>query len=139
MKNQRAQSVFEYIAIFCVLIVGIASAGFVPKIKGSFAKHYELCVDKILNRPAEEAKEIRERYAEETGQEYEDHYGAYSDGVSGYGEYANNSAYNGVGSNSSTNGKRMGLGSMSSYANDPYRDISGEDKDTNELDKRLNE
>lgn len=49
-KFKKAQVVFEYVIMFAIVIVAIASIGFLPKIKASFSSHYDACVDVILER-----------------------------------------------------------------------------------------
>ena len=50
MNMRRAQVVFEYLIIFAITIVAIATIGFLPRIKSSFSSHYDRCVDVILER-----------------------------------------------------------------------------------------
>lgn len=47
---KKSQVVFEYVIMFAIVIVAIASIGFLPKIKASFSSHYDACVDVILER-----------------------------------------------------------------------------------------
>ena len=49
-KFKKSQVVFEYLIIFAITIVAIATIGFLPKIKSSFSSHYDRCVDVILER-----------------------------------------------------------------------------------------
>ena len=45
---KKAQAVFEYLIIFAIVIIGIISAGFLPKMKASFGTHFNDCVEVIL-------------------------------------------------------------------------------------------
>ena len=48
MKMRKTQVVFEYVIIFAIIIVTIATVSFLPKIKDNFSSHYDKCVDVIL-------------------------------------------------------------------------------------------
>jgi len=50
MKMRKTQVVFEYVIIFAIIIVAIATISFLPKIKGNFSNHYDKCVDVILEQ-----------------------------------------------------------------------------------------
>jgi len=49
-KFKKSQVVFEYVIIFAIIIVAIATIGFLPKIKNNFSSHYNKCIDVILER-----------------------------------------------------------------------------------------
>ena len=50
IKFKKSQVVFEYVIIFAIIIVALATISFLPKIKSSFSSHQEKCVDVILER-----------------------------------------------------------------------------------------
>ncbi len=134
MRNKKAQSVFEYLAVFCVITVAIGSVGFIPKIKRSFNTHYNLCVDKITNNPLGAAKDVRERTAETSGAEHEADYANYSQGTQGYGEYAQDNAYKGSEKKAKANSN---IGNMRSQTKDPYQNSVSANPDLNELNNQL--
>jgi len=49
-KFRKSQVVFEYVVIFAIVIAAIASIGFISKIKDSFSRHKDKCVDIILEK-----------------------------------------------------------------------------------------
>jgi len=49
-KFKKSQVVLEYVVIFAIIIVAIATVGFLPSIKSNFSSHYDKCVDVILER-----------------------------------------------------------------------------------------
>ena len=49
-KFNKSQVVFEYVIIFAIIIVALATISFLPKIKGNFSNHYDKCVDVILEQ-----------------------------------------------------------------------------------------
>jgi len=49
-KFKKSQVVFEYVIIFAIIIVAIASVDFLTRIKSNFSSHYEECVDVILEQ-----------------------------------------------------------------------------------------
>ena len=47
-KFKKSQVIFEYIAIFAIVIAAIASIRFLPKIKASFTNHRDQCINVII-------------------------------------------------------------------------------------------
>ena len=49
-KFKKSQIVLEYMIIFAIVIVAIASVGFLSNIKGNFSEHQNKCVNVILEK-----------------------------------------------------------------------------------------
>lgn len=48
-KREKSQVIIEYLIIFAIIIVAMASIGFLPKIRSSFSTHYDQCVNTMLD------------------------------------------------------------------------------------------
>ncbi len=47
---RKCQSVMEYVAIFAVIITGLVSVQFLPKVKQAFNSHLQDCAKIILEK-----------------------------------------------------------------------------------------